>query len=337
MLPVQKPIFLGELMLSSKRKENVSAIINAQNVIQQEINGLMSLKNSLGQEFSHAIELILNIKGRVISSGIGKSGHIARKIAATLSSTGTPSLFVHSAEASHGDLGMITENDAVILLSNSGESIELNNIIEYCKRFAIPVIGISQNPTSTLCRASTVSLVLPNVPEASDISAPTTSSTMMLALGDALAVVLYERRGFTNADFKIFHPSGSIGARLLKVKELMHSGEEMPVVKSTMVAMDAILEMTTKRLGCVGIVEDHGTFAGIFTDGDLRRHINHDFKSITIAEIMTKKPLVIGPEMLASEALGIMNRKAITNIFIVENDKPIGIVHMHDILRAKVV
>lgn len=333
----KKQHFLGELMLNIVRKEDLSEVHNAQKVIQQEINGLMALKNSLDTSFINAVNFIFNIKGRVILSGIGKSGHIARKVAATLSSTGTPSIFVHSAEASHGDLGMITENDVVMLLSNSGESAELINIIEYCKRFAIPIISISQNPHSTLCKASYISLLLPNIPEASTISAPTTSSTMMLALGDALAVVLYEKRGFTKADFKIFHPSGSIGAQLLKIKELMHSGTEMPLVNAKTVAMDAIIEMTTKRLGCVGIIDDAGDFIGIFTDGDIRRHINYDLKHTKISEIMTRNPIIIeSREQLASEALGIMNRKAITNIFIVENKTPVGIIHMHDILKAKV-
>ena len=309
----------------------------ARKVLESEVDGLLALKLWLGAPFSQAVEKIVNLKGRVIVSGMGKSGHIARKIASTLSSTGTPALFVHPAEASHGDLGMITEDDLVILLSNSGESEELNNILDYCKRFLIPVVGISRKSKSTLMLASEIALVLPDTPEASNISAPTTSTTMMLALGDALAVVLYEKRGFTHSDYKILHPGGKIGAKLIKVKDLMHVEENMPLANHSEPATKAILEMTCKRLGCVGIVDDNGEFLGVFTDGDLRRHIELDFKMVKIENIMTKNPSVITKDAYASEALGIMNKKAITNLFVIENNKPVGVIHMHDILRAKIV
>lgn len=322
--------------MSNLALNNKSYIKLASNVLDKEILGLKDLKDSLNHTFDKAIELIRSIKGRVIISGVGKSGHIARKIVATLSSTGTPSLFVHASEASHGDLGMITEMDVVILISNSGESAELVSIIEYCKRFGISIIGIARNPESTLIKASTVALVLPNTPEASDIPAPTTSTTQTLALGDALAVALHQSRGFTKSEFKTYHPGGKLGAQLLKVSELMHSGESLPVVNKNSSLLEAIFEMSKKRLGCVGIVNDLGDFMGIFTDGDLRRHIDSDMKSTKIAEVMTTNPKTINEDAFASEALCIMNNKSITTLFVIENNKPVGVIHLHDILRAKV-
>jgi arabinose-5-phosphate isomerase len=313
-------------------------VINlAKTVLEKEIDGLLALKLWFSDPFVKTVEKITNLRGRVIVSGMGKSGHIARKIASTLSSTGTPAFFVHPAEASHGDLGMITEDDLVLLLSNSGESEELNNILDYCKRFLIPVVGISRKSNSTLMMASEIALTLPDTPEASNISAPTTSTTMMIALGDALAVVLYEKRGFSHSDFKILHPGGKIGAKLIKVKELMHTKEAIPLAYYYEPATKAILEMTSKRLGCVGIIDENGKLLGVFTDGDLRRHIEHDLKTIRIEDIMTKNPKVITKDAFASEALGIMNKKAITNLFVVEDSKPVGVIHMHDILRAKIV
>lgn len=308
----------------------------AKQVIQKEIDGLQALKLWFGEPFELAVEKIIQLKGRVIVSGIGKSGHIARKIASTLSSTGTPAFFVHPAEASHGDLGMITEDDLVMLLSNSGESDELNSMLDYCKRYLIPVVGVSRKNNSTLMLASDIALCLPDAPEASNISAPTTSSTMMLALGDALAVALYEKRGFTHSDFKILHPGGKLGAKLLKVKELMHAGADIPLTYHDEPATKAIIEMTSKRLGCVGIIDKQGNLLGIFTDGDLRRHIEHDLKAIKIAEIMTTNPKIISQDAFASEALGIMNKMNITNLFVIEANKPVGVIHMHDILRAKI-
>lgn len=324
-------------MLSPKFDVNIDYIAIARRVIDQEAQGLSTLANCIDHQFNLVTDLIFSLLGRVILCGIGKSGHIARKIAATLASTGTPAAFVHASEASHGDLGMITDKDVVLLLSNSGESSELNNIVEYCKRFAIPIIGITSNANSTLAKSSYASLVLPHVSEASDIHAPTTSTTMMLALGDAIAVVLHERRGFTKADFKVFHPGGRIGAKLLKVADIMHINEALPVVHEDVKMIDAVLEITKKRLGHVGIINTEFKLVGIFTDGDLRRHLDCDMKTTAISDVMTKAPIItIGSNNLASEALGIMNRKAITALFVTEAHKPIGIIHMHDILRARV-
>ena len=324
-------------MSNAAQKVNLSDLNLGRNVIKQEMLGLAALADGLNENFTRAIESIYNCKGRLVISGIGKSGHVARKIVATLSSTGTPSIFVHASEASHGDLGMITENDVVMLLSNSGESEELSNIIEYCKRFAIPVIGIARNPYSTLIKASEIPLVLPDTPEASNISAPTTSTTMMIALGDALAVVLHEKRGFTKSEFKIYHPGGKIGAKLLKVEDLMHKGEELPIVNESTLAIDALLVMTNKRLGCVAIINDKGELAGIFTDGDLRRHIDANLHKTLVRDLMTANPITITKDAFASEALGLMNKKSITVLMVLENKKPVGAIQMHDILRAKVV
>jgi len=328
---------LETIMLNPKIDTKLDSIAIARRVIEQEMQGLSTLSNRIDNQFNIAIDLIFSLSGRVMLCGIGKSGHIARKIAATLASTGTPAAFVHASEASHGDMGMITDKDVVLLLSNSGESGELNNIVEYCKRFAIPIIGITSNPNSTLAKASYVNLVLPKISEASDIDAPTTSTTMMLALGDAMAVVLHEGRGFTKADFKVFHPGGKLGAKLLRVADIMHVGEALPIVHEEVQMIDAVLEITKKRLGYVGIINTEFNLVGVFTDGDLRRHLSCDLKTTAISEVMTKSPLItVNQNNLASEALGIMNRKAITALFVTEANKPIGIIHMHDILRARV-
>ncbi len=323
-------------MTSAVHKIDINALQQGKSVIEQEMQGLMALAESLDEQFSAAIECIFKCQGRLIISGIGKSGHVARKIVATLSSTGTPSIFVHASEASHGDLGMITEDDVVMLLSNSGESDELSNIIDYCKRFSIPIIGIARKRNSTLINASDIKIVMPEIPEASNISAPTTSTTMMIALGDALAVVLHEKRGFTKCNFKIYHPGGKLGAKLLKVADIMHKGEELPLVNESTLAIDALLEMTKKRLGSVGILNSNGELSGIFTDGDLRRNIDTNLQTTLVKDIMTKNPVTIEKDAYASEALGIMNKKSITVLMVVENKKPIGAVQMHDILRAKV-
>ncbi len=324
-------------MSSSVKMVNITDLNLGKEVLRQEVQGLQDLAESLDSNFAQAVESIFNCKGRLIISGIGKSGHVARKIVATLASTGTPSFFVHASEASHGDLGMITENDVVMLLSNSGESEELTNIIDYCKRFSIPIIGVARNSNSTLIKSSEIKLVLPNTPEASNISAPTTSTTMMIALGDALAVVLHEKRGFTKSEFKIYHPGGKLGAKLLKVDDLMHKGDELPIVSEDTMAIDALLIMTNKRLGCVGIVNSGGELVGIFTDGDLRRHIDANLHKTKVKEVMTNNPITISKEAFASEALGLMNKKSITVLMVLENKKPIGAVQMHDIIRAKVV
>lgn len=324
-------------MLKSQVNSPIDHTIIGRKVIEQEASALTALAQVVGGEFNDAVELIYNQATRLVVCGIGKSGHIAKKIAATLSSTGTPSIFVHATEASHGDLGMVTDKDVVLLLSNSGESTELNGIIEYCKRFAIPVIGITSEAASTLGKASTINLILPKVVEASAIDAPTSSTTMMLALGDALAVALHEMRGFTKADYRVFHPAGKIGAKLITVAEIMHTGESVPLVHEEASMLDAVLEISRKRLGHVGVISTEFELIGIFSDGDLRRHINSDMKNTKITDVMTSAPITINDSnILALEALGIMNRKAITALFVLEDKKPIGIVHMHDILKFKI-
>lgn len=328
---------MAKSALSIKTPSKPSFIELAKTVLDTEIAGLTEMRNALGAEFDQAIEAIYNAKGRIIICGVGKSGHVAKKIVATLSSTGTPAIFVHASEASHGDLGMITEGDVVLILSNSGESPELANIIDYCKRFEILMIGVARKAGSLLMNASDIKFLLPNTKEASEIDAPTTSTTMMMALGDALAVALHVMKGFSKDDFKVFHPGGNIGAKLLKVADLMHSSETVPLVNENETCLAAIVEMTRKRLGCVGVVDGSGVLIGIFTDGDLRRHVDSDFKAHKISELMTHNPMTISPNLFASEALRIMNKKAITVLFVAEDSKPKGIVHMHDILRAKVV
>lgn len=315
---------------------NSNVIECAKNVLNKEIAGIEELKNSLNSNFENAVELISECKGRTIICGIGKSGHIAKKIVATFSSTGTPSLFVHPSEASHGDLGMITQDDIVIIISNSGESSELYSVIDYCKRFSIPIIGITKNDESTLGTASNICLSIPSSEEASNINAPTTSTTVTLALGDALAVALHDIKGFTKNEFKVFHPGGNLGARLKSVNEIMHKSDEIPLVSINCTVLKAILEMSKKRLGCVGVLDESGVLVGIFTDGDLRRNLDHDFKVTPINEIMTGNPIQISPNTFASEALGIMNNKSITSIFVTENKKPVGVIHLHDLLKAKV-
>jgi len=304
-------------------------------VLDREIEGLTALLGSLDQKFIDSVELLSNLKGRVIVSGMGKSGHIARKIAATLASTGTTAFFVHPGEASHGDLGMITEDDALILLSNSGETAELHALIAYAKRFSIPIISIVRKDTSTLVNASQISFVLPAIPEASPINAPTTSTTMMLAWGDAISVALFEKKGFNSEDFSVYHPGGKLGSAFIRIKELMKKNDEMPIVTSDILMSETIIIMTSKSLGCAAVVDDNGTPIGIVTDGDLRRHMGEKLLSIKTADIMHKDPLTVPKEMLAAEALSIMNDKEITSLFAVDdNNKLIGIIHIHDILRA---
>lgn len=318
-------------------KINADVIAIAKDLIAAESEALLKLSESLGVDFQNAINLLLNTKSRVILSGVGKSGHIAKKISATLSSTGTPSLFIHPSEAAHGDLGMITENDSVILISNSGETKELEHIIAYCKRYDIKIVAITRNSESSLAKSGSVTLIMPNIPEAAHINAPTTSAIMTLALGDAIAVTLSQLKGFDNHDFKILHPSGQIGAQLLKVSDIMHSGIHIPLIRGDSLGINALAEMNSKRLGCVGVVNEEGDLIGIFTDGDIRRHIDADFRHVKISEIMTRSPKTINSDAFASEALHIMNNKSITNIFVIDGKKPIGVVHMHDILKAKVI
>ena len=310
----------------------------ARRVLRLEAAGLEALAQSLDEGFTEALDLLDGRTGRVVVTGIGKSGHVARKIAATLSSTGTPALFVHPAEASHGDLGMIEpEGDAVIALSNSGETAELADLVAYAKRFHIPLIAITGRADSALAQAADVALVLPASDEASPMGlAPTTSTTVMLALGDAIAVALLERKGFSPDRFHALHPGGRLGRMLLKVADLMHRGEEVPLVGGDTAMADALLVMTNKRFGCVAIVDGDGILQGVITDGDLRRHMSPGLLDLRAAEVMTRAPRTIGADALASEAVGLMNSNTITNLFVVEDGRPVGILHIHDCLRAGV-
>ncbi len=311
---------------------------SARRVLRLEAEGLRALADSLGGSFVRALDLMAGVNGRVVVTGIGKSGHIARKIAATLSSTGTPALFVHPAEASHGDLGMVTEGDLLLALSNSGETLELADLVAYAKRFAIPLIAVTAKADSALAEAATVALLCPTAAEACPMGlAPTTSTTMMLALGDALAVAHLERKGFSADDFHILHPGGRLGRRLLKVADIMHTGDAVPVLDGDVRMADAILVMTAKSFGCVGIVDGDGRLMGVITDGDLRRHIaDQRFLDRTAIDVMTRGGKTIRPDALASEAVQVMNASKITNLFVVENGRPTGILHIHDCLRAGV-
>jgi arabinose-5-phosphate isomerase len=314
-----------------------SDIAHGRAVLEQEIKGIQALAETLGDDFARAVACFSGIKGRVIISGMGKSGHVARKIAATMASTGTPAHFVHPAEASHGDLGMITENDAVLALSNSGETAELGDLIAYCKRFSIPLVAMVRRKGSMLVDAADVAMVLPEIPEASPTNAPTTSTTMMMALGDALAVALVERKGFTANDFSVFHPGGKLGKAFIRVADLMHAQGQLPLVAHNAPMRDVLLVITAMSFGCAGVVDDAGKLQGIITDGDLRRHMQPDLLNKPAGEVMTATPLTIRPQALAAEALGIMNTHSITTLFVVEAGVPVGIIHIHDCLRAGIV
>ena len=305
-------------------------------VLKNEAEGLQALARSLGEDFSRAVDLFLNLEGRVAVTGMGKSGHIARKAAATLASTGTPAYFIHPAEAAHGDLGMISPRDAVLAYSNSGETVEMTGILTFCARHHIPIVGVSKNPQSFLARQSAVPLMLPDIPEACPIGcAPTTSSTMMMALGDALALCLLKARGFTPEDFHQYHPGGSLGRKLLAVRDIMHTGDEIPLAPPDMPMSEVLLTITGKSFGSTGVVGPDGRLIGVITDGDLRRHMGPDFLLLTAGDIMTKSPVTIGPDLLALQALGLMQRRAITTVFVVdEENRPAGILHIHDCLRA---
>ncbi len=310
----------------------------ARSVLATEAIGLRALAAGLDETFTRAVDLLASASGRVVVSGMGKSGLVGRKIAATLASTGTPALFVHPAEASHGDLGMVVPGDAVLALSNSGETAELADLVAHTRRFALPLVAITARAGSALATAADVALVLPSAAEACPMGlAPTTSTTMQMALGDALAVALLTGRGFTASDFHRIHPGGRLGARLRRVRELMHTGEAMPLAAPDMPMDRALLLMTEKRFGCLGVVAPDARLAGILTDGDLRRAMGPGLLARRVGEIMTASPRVIGPEALAAEALRVMNapERPITALFVVDpNCQPIGILHIHDLLRA---
>lgn len=304
-------------------------------VLAAESRALSVVAEKLGNPFVQAARTILDCQGRVVVTGMGKSGHIARKIAATMASTGTPALFVHPGEASHGDLGMIVENDVVIALSNSGETAELTDLVAYTRRFSIPLIAMTRGEQSALGSAADITLLLPPEPETCPMGlAPTTSTTMMLALGDALAVAVLESKGFTAADFKNFHPGGKIGKILMRVSEIMHTGDELPIAQQTASMAEILVTMTRKSFGCAAIVDDGGILVGIITDGDLRRNMNDDLLKKTAADIMNANPQVITPQALAAEALKILNDKKRNQLLVVENGKPVGVLHVHDLLRA---
>jgi arabinose-5-phosphate isomerase len=309
--------------------------------LETESDGLAALAaamaDGLGAPFIDAVETVRAARGRVIVTGIGKSGHIARKIAATLASTGTPAFFVHAADASHGDLGMITSDDVMLALSWSGETEELKDLINYSRRFRIALIAVTGNAESTLGQAADIVLVLPPAREACPHNlAPTTSALMQLALGDALAIALLESRGFTAIDFGIFHPRGKLGAALKFVREVMHPGEAVPLIARGAPMSEAIVEISAKGFGCVAVVEKTGKLAGVITDGDLRRHMRADLLLASVDAVMTAAPKTIRPDQLASEALQLLNASKITALIVVEAERPVGIVHFHDLLRAGV-
>jgi arabinose-5-phosphate isomerase len=314
-------------------------LARARRVLKLEAEGLDALSAALDESFVRAIEILEKVEGRIIVTGMGKSGHIAHKIAATLASTGKPAMFIHPGEASHGDLGMIGEKDAILAYTNSGSTAELGDIVAYSRRFKLPLVLITSNAAGEFVEQADVTLVLPAAEEACFIGmAPTTSTTLMMALGDALAVVLMERVGFTMDDYKQRHPGGQLGRRLLKVSDLMHAGDSMPVAGPDQTMADVLPEMTAKSLGCVGIVGADGKLAGIVTDGDLRRHMGDDLLRRKVVDIMSKNPRTIRPTALASEAVAVMNEMKITALFVAEKGgRAVGLIHIHDCLRAGVV
>jgi arabinose-5-phosphate isomerase len=318
-----------------------AAIQSALRTLDAEASGVKALaaalQDGLGPTFGAATDMIRDAKGRLIITGLGKSGHIGRKIAATFASTGTPAFFVHAAEASHGDLGMITADDIILAISWSGEQPEMKNLITYAKRFRIALIAMTADSESTLGKAADVALTLPKAREACPHNlAPTTSSLMQLALGDALAIALLEGRGFTSVDFSVLHPGGKLGAMLKYVRDVMHAGDTIPLKPLGTRMSDALVEMSSKGFGCVGIIDANGQVAGIVTDGDLRRHMRPDLMTARVDDVMTKNPKTIGPNLLAGEALEILNSSKITALIVTDAKKPIGIVHLHDLLRAGV-
>ena len=305
--------------------------------INSEVMTINQLKDSLCTTLTQALDIMQNAKGRIIITGMGKSGHIGKKIAASLASTGTPSFFVHPAEASHGDLGMITEDDVIIAISNSGESKELIDILNYAKRFGINLIAITKNPESSLGKAGTVVLQLPNNGEACPLGlAPTSSTTATLVLGDILTTCMIERKGFTKTDFNDRHPGGKLGSILQRVSDLMHVGQDMPILEENASMKSVLLEMTSKRLGCVGLINQAGILTGLITDGDLRRCLTEKILDEKAINVMTKNPKTVAKDVMAAEVLKIMHDKKITNMFVVENGKPVGVIHIHDLLNKGV-
>jgi len=325
------------MTLSSRIAPPGDALIDARRVLEIEGRALLDMAAALPEDLAAAIDCIQSCQGRVIVSGIGKSGHIGRKIAATLASTGTPACFVHAAEASHGDLGMITQADVCLLISNSGETSELRDLVAYTRRFSIPLIAISSRNDSSLMKMADHRLLLPAAPEACSIGmAPTTSTTLTLALGDALAVSLMARRGFRPQDFSVFHPGGKLGAQMAKVEQLMHAGETVPVVDAETDMRETLLVMTSKGFGIAGVVRD-GKLVGVITDGDLRRNMDGLLERRAI-EIAKDSPVTVTPDVLAATALAKLNAHAIGALFVIDEEgAPVGVLHVHDCLRAGVV
>lgn len=335
--------------LAGKETEQMPALDSARKTLRLETQGLgilaQAFDGELGDAFCKAVELIAAAidpkaeggAGRVIVTGMGKSGHVGRKLAATFASTGTPSSFVHAAEAGHGDLGMVTAKDVVVALSWSGETPELREIIHHTQRFDVPVIAITADAASALGRTSDIVLAIPKATEACPHGlAPTTSTTMQLVIGDALAIALLEGRGFTASDFRVFHPGGKLGAALTHVRDLMHTEAEIPLVPAGTAMSQAILAMSEKSFGCVGVTDPSRRLVGIVTDGDLRRHMGPDLLAASIDDVMTRNPRTVGPDAIASAALEIMNSSKIMALFVVEEGRPVGILHLHDVLRAGV-
>jgi arabinose-5-phosphate isomerase len=323
--------------LKTLEQGDAADLESARRLFRLEAEGISALADTIDKNFSAAVQALSGVKGRVIVSGMGKSGHIGSKIAATLASTGTPSHYVHPGEASHGDLGMITRQDAVLALSNSGETPELRDIAEYTRRFSIPLVVITSGAGSTLTELADVVLLLPPIPEACPMGlAPTTSTTMSLAMGDALAVAMLERKGFSAQDFRVFHPGGKLGSSLLRVSDLMHEGDALPLADTGTIMLDIIPTMSEKRFGCVGVIDDEGDLIGVITDGDLRRTLAENLLSRAVADVMTTAPKTIKPQALAAEAVAVMNDMQITNLFVVgdPSQKPLGILHIHDLLKA---
>lgn len=320
-----------EMQQSQMELDRISAI----KTIDSEIDTINHLKDSVKAEnLTKALDFMQDSKGRIIITGMGKSGHIGRKIAASLASTGTPSFFVHPAEASHGDLGMITEDDVVVAISNSGESRELIDILNYCKRFGIKLIAVTKNAESSLGKAGDVVLELPNNGEACPLGlAPTSSTTATLVLGDILTVGMIERKGFSKEDFNDRHPGGKLGSILKRVSDLMHTGQEMPILDENSNMQAVLLEMTSKRLGCVGFINQTGDLTGILTDGDLRRCLSSKILEEKAIDLMTRNPKTVSPNAMTAEALKIMHDKKITNLFVLEGKKPVGVIHIHDLLN----
>jgi arabinose-5-phosphate isomerase len=332
------------MALAESPLDTSAPLVSAQRTVELEMQGLSALRDALddglGPAFEAAVAAVRKVRaqqGRLIVTGMGKSGHVGRKLAATLASTGTPAYFVHPGEASHGDLGMIRDEDAVLALSWSGEAPELSDIIAYCKRFSIPLIAITSRAGSALGSAADLPLVLPAMPEACPNGlAPTTSTTMQLAMGDALAVALLSMERFSAQDFRRFHPGGKLGSKLRKAADLMHAGGEIPLVPEMVPLSAAIVEMTSKRFGVTGVVDAAGRLVGVITDGDLRRAFSGRFEDRPATEVMTRTPRSVPPEMLADEVLAEMNEANITTLFVVERERPVGILHIHDLLRAGV-